>query len=138
MSGNFPNLCRHRPGYLGKPVNVKKIILVQKELAQNRNAPLPEGFLEFLHRCNGISYDGAGIFGIAPEGRIFLDIVPANQMSPFSGCPELVILGCDEFDYLAYNAECHPKLFLSLHPISPLKSGRSGAVLHLRSKAEGE
>ena len=65
MNRLFERLRKIRPGYLGKPVNVKKIILAQKELAQNRNAPLPEGFLEFLHRCNGISYDGAGIFGIA-------------------------------------------------------------------------
>ena len=47
MNRLFERLRKCRPGYLGKLVNVKKIILAQKELAQNRNAPLPEGFLEF-------------------------------------------------------------------------------------------
>ena len=105
MKRLFENLNKISSRHQGKPVNVQKIILAQKELVQNRNASLPHDFLEFLHRCNGISYDGAAIFGIAPEGRIFLDLVQANKMSPLSGFPELVILGCDEFDYLAYNAE---------------------------------
>lgn len=133
MNRLFERLRKIRPGYLGKPVNVKKIILAQKELAQNRNAPLPKGFLEFLHRCNGISYDGAGIFGIAPEGRIFLDIVPANQMSPFSGCPELVILGCDEFDYLAYNAECRRYQIIDKEDLEVLEeySDIEPAILHI-------
>ena len=111
MNRLFERLRKIRPGYLGKPVNVQKIILAQKELAQNRNAPLPEGFLEFLHRCNGISYDGAGIFGIAPEGRIFLDIVPANQMSPFSGRPELV-----------YSAATNSTIWLTMPNAGGIKS----------------
>lgn len=90
---------------LGNPVNVKKIILCQKELMQNHNAMVPEDFLELLHNFNAAAYDGAKIFGIAPDGKIFMDIVLANQMSPFSGKQNMIVLGCDEFDYLTYNAE---------------------------------
>lgn len=90
---------------LGNPVNVKKIILCQKELMQNHNAMLPEDFLEFLHNFNAAAYDGAKIFGIAPDGKIFMDIVLANQMSPLAGKQNMVLLGCDELDYLAYNTQ---------------------------------
>lgn len=90
---------------LGKPVNIKKIILCQKELTQNHNAMVPDSFLELLHLYNAINYDGANIFGISPEGKVFLDLVIANKMSRFSGKPQMVILGCDEFDYIAYNAQ---------------------------------
>ena len=90
---------------LGSPVNVKKIILCQKELTQNHNAMIPEDFLGLLHNFNAVAYDGAKIFGISPNGKIFMDIVLANQMSPLAGNPNIVVLGCDEFDYLAYNTE---------------------------------
>ena len=90
---------------LAAPVNTQKIILCQKELTQNGNAMLPDAFLVLLHNFNAVSYDGARIFGITPENKIFMDIVLSNQMSPLSGKQNMVVLGCDEFDYLAYNTE---------------------------------
>lgn len=90
---------------LAAPVNTQKIILCQKELTQNGNAMLPDAFLVILHSFNAVSYDGARIFGINPESKNFMDIVLANQMSPLAGKQNIVILGCDEFDYLAYNTE---------------------------------
>ncbi len=91
--------------HLASPVNTQKIILCQKELTQNGNAMLPNAFLDILHSFNAVSYDGARIFGINPESKVFMDIVLANQMSPLAGKQNMVLLGCDEFDYLAYNAQ---------------------------------
>lgn len=88
---------------LGKPVDSRKIILCQKELMKNQIAPIPNPFLELLHTYNAISYDGAEIFGISPNEKFFLDILKANQMSPFTDKTKFVVLGCDEFDYMVYN-----------------------------------
>ena len=133
MNRLFECLRQISPDRLGKPVNTKKIILAQKELIQNGNAAIPESFLQFLRRYNGISYDGARIFGIATEGRIFLDIVPANQMSPFSGQNNLIILGCDEFDYLANNTECQQYQIIDKEDLEVLEehSEIEPAILHI-------
>lgn len=96
---------KHTSTRLGSPIKTAKIILCQKELVQNGNAMLPDAFLELLHNFNAVSYDGARIFGIAPDKKIFMDIVLANQMSPLAGKQNMVVLGCDEFDYLAYNTQ---------------------------------
>ena len=67
---------------LGAPVDTKNIILCQKELIKNQIAQVPDSFLQILHRYNAISYDGANIYGIAPQGKIFFDIVKTNILSP--------------------------------------------------------
>lgn len=90
---------------LGKPVDSRKIILCQKELMKNNIAPIPNSFLELLHTYNAISYDGAEIFGIFPNEKSFFDIVKANLMSPFNNKSNIVVLGCDEFDYMVYNTQ---------------------------------
>lgn len=105
MKKLFEQLQKINSEQLGHPVNVKKIILCQKELMQNHNAMIPDGFLDFLHRFNAVSYDGAKIFGIAPDNKIFMDLAAANRMSPLSGNSQMVVLGCDEFDYIAYNTQ---------------------------------
>lgn len=105
MSNLIQLIKQNTTARLGKSANLQKIILCQKELTQNGNAMLPNAFLELLHNFNAVSYDGARIFGINPESKVFMDIVLANQMSPLAGKQNMVLLGCDEFDYLAYNAQ---------------------------------
>ena len=88
---------------LGAPVDTKNIILCQKELIKNQIAQVPDSFLQILHRYNAISYDCANIYGIAPQGKIFFDSVKTNILSPMEDKKNTVILGADEFDYMAYN-----------------------------------
>lgn len=90
---------------LGKPVDTTKIILCQKELAQNNVAPIPTQFLELLHNFNGVSYDGAQVFGIFPIEKTFQDIVKVNLISPFQDKSKRIVLGRDEFDYMTYNTQ---------------------------------
>ena len=105
MNNIIQHIKQITAAHLASPVNTQKIILCQKELTQNGNAMLPNAFLDILHSFNAVSYDGARIFGINPESKVFMDIVLANQMSPLAGKQNMVLLGCDEFDYLAYNTE---------------------------------
>lgn len=69
MNRLFERLRKIRPGYLGKPVNVQKIILAQKELAQNRNAPLPEGFLEFYTVATAFPTTVQAFSALLPKGE---------------------------------------------------------------------
>jgi len=87
------------------PAESEKIILCQKELIENGFPALPEDFLAFLHHYNGFAYQGAFIFGIRPCADCFTDISRENALADIPEDKELVILGSNEYDYLAYNAQ---------------------------------
>lgn len=87
----------------GKPVETAQIILCQKELCQNGIAPIPQEYLEFLHHFNAFAWDGSFLFGISPFKDFFLDILRENLFTEHPQSDEIIILGFNEYDYLAYN-----------------------------------
>ena len=55
-----------------------------------------------MQQINTIEYDGIFIFGINPRSY-YLDIFAQNDMLDLPNKSEIIILGYDEFEYLAYN-----------------------------------
>lgn len=90
---------------LGGTIAVKDAILYQKELMKHNFPKLPTSFIEFLHSCNAVSYDGAKVFGISPKHKNFLDIIKENSNNKLTQSQKMIVLGYDAFDYLAYNQE---------------------------------
>lgn len=85
-----------------KPATLEQIIRTQQDLKFNDIANFPKEFSQFLQQINTIEYDGAFIFGINPRSY-YLDIFAQNDMLDLPNKSEIIILGYDEFEYLAYN-----------------------------------
>lgn len=86
-----------------KPLEQIDILQYQKELVQNNLPMLPQDFINLLHFANGISYDGAEIWAILPQPNSFRDIKKENLSRLVEVDDKLLILGTNDFDYLAYN-----------------------------------
>lgn len=86
---------------LGSPVEAKNIIICQKNLMARHLPLIPDSFLDVLHTFNAVSWNGAHIYGISPKNANFSDIL--NENIRRNRNPEILLLGCDEFDYLGYN-----------------------------------
>ncbi len=78
------------------------IIFMQQFLKQHNYALLPDEFVEFLHYFNGISYNGSVIYGIYTNENL-QDISNTNTSIIHPLHKDLVFLGHNDFDYLAYN-----------------------------------
>lgn len=85
-----------------KPATAEQIIRTQQDLKINKIAPIPHDFTELLHQLNTVEFDGSYLFGINPR-TYYLDIFAENEMLSLPDKENLLILGYDEFDYLAYN-----------------------------------
>ncbi len=79
------------------------LINCQKQLQQNNIAPIPQAYLELLHFCNGLYVDGAWLAGIYPDTPQALDIYLLNLQVKHPLSRDIIILGADDFDYLAFN-----------------------------------
>jgi len=88
----------------GTPVNSTKIIRCQKALVQNDIASIPDEYLELLHHFNAFAWDGSFLFGISPFKDFFLDILHENIFISPPENDKIIILGFNEYDYLAYNS----------------------------------
>ena len=75
---------------------------MQQFLKQHNYALLPPEFIEFLHHFNGISYNGSTIYGILTSQNL-QDISKTNTSIIHPLHKDLVFLGHDDLDYLAYN-----------------------------------
>ena len=78
------------------------VIFMQQFLKQHNYALLPPEFIEFLHHFNGISYNGSTIYGILTSQNL-QDISKTNTSIIHPLHKDLVFLGHDDLDYLAYN-----------------------------------
>lgn len=85
-----------------KPASTEQIIGTQQDLKINQIAAIPQDFTELLHFLNTLEYDGNYLFGINSR-TYYLDIFAENEMLSLPDKKNLLILGYDEFDYLAYN-----------------------------------
>lgn len=78
------------------------IITTQQELRQNNFPLMPERFIEFLHHFNGLTYNDATIFGIyTKENYNDISITNTSIFHPLH--KDLLFLGHNSFDYLAFN-----------------------------------
>lgn len=101
MNNLFNIMSKQQLIKLGSPVKAKDIILCQKQLLSNRFPTIPDSFLKILHTFNAVSFNGSHIFGISPENQYLTDIFKANISHNRN--PNILLLGCNEFDYLGYN-----------------------------------
>lgn len=77
-------------------------ILTQQILKQHNIAPLPQDFITFLKSYNGFENNGGTICGIYKNKNIDdISILNTSILHPLH--KDLVFLGYDDFDYLAYN-----------------------------------
>lgn len=88
--------------HLEKPLNVKNVVLAQKELTRQGLPMLPQLFLDFLRQYNGVSAQDSKILGVPPLENANLDIIEFNR--DFNQSADMVILGYDDFGFLVYNA----------------------------------
>lgn len=78
------------------------VIILQQFLKQQGFAALPADFIEFLHDGNGIIRNGGVICGINTD-KNNCDISNLNKSILHPLHKDMVFLGYDDFDYLAYN-----------------------------------
>lgn len=83
------------------PKNLEDIILYQKDIRKQLGIQLPEKVLEYLHYFNGISVNGAHIFGINNQQDFFIDIIDANHTLK---AKDQIILGHNMFSNLAFDS----------------------------------
>lgn len=117
----------------GRPVEAAQIISCQKELCQNDIAAIPEEYLEFLHNFNGFAWNGSFLFGVAPFKDFFLDILHENMFASHPQSNEVIILGFNEYDYLAYNAplSCYQIIDKSEFMVLNTYAGGARAIRHI-------
>jgi hypothetical protein len=111
-------------------VNLEKSM---EKMKKNNLDLYPREFLSFLKKVNGVSYDGASIFGIS-NVDVIEDIVDRNvELSHLQegGC----FLGENEFDYLFYNKEAKEYQILDKIDMEMLEnySELDDAILHILS-----
>lgn len=117
----------------GRPVEAEQIIRCQKELRQNDITAIPEDYLDFLHKFNGFAWNGSFLFGIAPFKDFFLDILRENLFICHPRSDEVIILGFNEYDYLAYNASlsCYQIIDKAEFMVLNTYTGCAHAVRHI-------
>ena len=72
-------------------------------LPENNIAPIPPEYQRFLLYCNGLSYQGSYLGGIYPQSDTLTDLLRLNKEIHHPLSHNLIILGFNEMDYLAYN-----------------------------------
>lgn len=89
----------------GRAANLEDIVDAQRTLRENKNAPIPNEFIDFLETVNGIEYNGGEIFCVNPPYDFSADIVDINLGQLQFDKKKYTVLGANEFDYMVYNLE---------------------------------
>lgn len=72
-------------------------------LNQGNIAAIPQDYIHFLHFCNGLNYQDTWLCGIFTEHTQVNDICRLNLQTHHPLHQDIIFLGFDEFDLLAYN-----------------------------------
>lgn len=101
---NFINKISSLPE-IGKqpPLNLGDIAPFQQYLKENNIAPVPQDYLKLLQQYNGLSYNGGWLAGIHPRHNLFIDIYNLNKQVRHPLSQNTIILGVNDFDYMAFN-----------------------------------
>jgi len=78
------------------------IIHFQQMLAYHKFALLPMDFINFLYKYNGLNHQGNIVCGIFYQD-VYADLLSLNERVKHPLHKDMVFLGYDTFDYLAYN-----------------------------------
>ena len=108
------------------------IINLQQQLKHQNFAPLPLEFTKFLHIYNGLNYNDGVICGIYEENN-HQDISSINKSISHPLHKDLIFLGYDNFDYLAYNQKHQIYQIIDKSDLEVLEeySDLSNAIQHI-------
>ena len=96
---SFIDLIKDKNVTKGEDLESEALIVAQKVLCNMGLDMIPRHYADFLHRYNGIKYDGTYLFGATVDDD--MDIIDKNeQMDKPQNC---ILLGYNEFDLLCYN-----------------------------------
>ena len=96
---NFLQYLEGKSFRAGEPLEKEAVIVAQKVLYNMGMDFIPQSYVAFLKHYNGIKANGSFLFGATVDDD--LDIIDQNEQLPR---PEnVILLGCNEFDYLVYN-----------------------------------
>ncbi len=96
---NFLQYLEGKSFRAGEPLEKEAVIVAQKVLYNMGMDFIPQTYVAFLKHYNGIKANGSYLFGATVDDD--LDIIDQNEQLPR---PEnVILLGCNEFDYLVYN-----------------------------------
>ena len=102
------------------PVTAEQIIRTQQDLKLSGFPLIPDDYVKFLHHFNGVCWDDSCAYGINPEtGNNDLLAANKNFFSPQEG---KIILGEDDFDFLAYNPQTQTYEIIDREDFSLLQS----------------
>lgn len=103
---SYINLIKNTPDIrCGKPLQNEQLLRCRQFLHQQQIALPPDTFIELLKHFNGLILEDAAIFGILPEPGRFTELGTENIRIAHPLRSDLIILGADGFDLLAYNAK---------------------------------
>jgi len=90
---------------IGRNTPASKIAIAKANLSlKNARLPtLPTEFSELLEHYNGLSHDGAVLFGLEENTQFFPNMLAYNSMIFKNKAADFLILGYDEFFYLIYD-----------------------------------
>lgn len=96
------NILRQGDCHTGPSLQQRSIISGQKQLALNNFPMLPKDFICFLHHFNGLTTGGE-----IPTKRFHGQCRRQSFRLEFPRRQRILILGYDEYSYLAYNPARH-------------------------------
>jgi phytoene dehydrogenase-like protein len=96
-----------------RPASGEDIARCQKDLTEYGLEPLPEGYVDFLKRNNGLAWNGIEFYSTdqvfeadKPDGYRLMDLVTMNdEFNDRYELDEKVLLGRADEDYYTYNIE---------------------------------
>ena len=108
------------------------IINLQQQLKHQNFGLLPLEFAKLLYIYNGLSYNDGVICGIFEENN-FQDISSLNKAISHPLHKDLIFLGYDSFDYLAYNQKHQIYQIIDKSDLEVLEeySDLSNAIQHI-------
>ena len=96
---SFIDLIKDKNITKGEDLESEALIVAQKVLCNMGLDMIPRPYANFLHKYNGLKYDGIYLFGATVDDD--MDIIDKNeQMDKPENC---ILLGYNEFDLLCYN-----------------------------------
>lgn len=122
-------------GIRGKKIALKEIEAYQRKLYTAGMAPIPESYISFLARANGMASESWRLYGITEEEDIIKDIFTRNTVAGISQNTHIIFLGDSLTEYLCY--EWYEKSYVCRYKADLGISGRftllSEALRHFTS-----
>ena len=106
-------LCEDSGSMIPRPASDDDINQCQSDLIELGLEPLPEGYIDFLKKYNGLAWNGIEFYSTYqvteadnPDGFKLMDLVSMNdEFNSRFELDEKVLLGIADDDYYTYNIE---------------------------------